>query len=373
LAITDQDNSPITYRMTGTDLSNFANYIGTLNSQLPAGSSFRIEFPVNGGGVGNGWYFPDTESDTLFQEALQLQNTFWFLSHTYTHPDLTDYTYAETIVELANNTAFAETLFLPNSWQTLWSSTAMVNPSISGLFNGQVLQAMWNSGIRYAVGDNSIADESPVFPYWGWYTTTAVDGFAGMFILPRAPTDIFYYSVDDTTEAGFFNAYYPQLGGQWTLAEIMSLEANVTVGNLLTFRHDPYMFHQNNIKTFTYNGQSTSLLQIWLTTVSSLLLQYTNLPIITYREQDLGALYQQRMQRDSCNLTATVAISNSQITNISLKGVASCTAAVTGLPLGTCSSPTCTTEEYGPDTTTYIPLTANTAVSFALSTKLNLY
>jgi len=268
--------------------------------------------------------------------------------------------------ELENNTIFASTLFLPNSYETLWSSNAMINPAITGLFNGGVLRAMWDSGIRYAVGDNSIPSESPAFIYHGWYSSSEVNGFDGIFFIPRCPTDIYYYCNTVANEIQMFNAMYNRT---WGIEMILQLEGNVTVGNLLTFRHDPYMFHQNNIKSFVYESKNTSLLELWLQTVSAQLVQFTNLPIVSKRVGDLGLLYQQRMQRDACGLTGSLTFSNGKISALTVEGTTNCTAVITGLPAASCISPQCTYETYGPDITAYVPLHPNTPISFSIASK----
>jgi len=61
----------------------------------------------------------------------------------------------------------------------------MVTPAISGLFNGEALKALWDVGIRYVDGDNTVDALIPPNLWYGIITTQDVHGFPGMFITPR--------------------------------------------------------------------------------------------------------------------------------------------------------------------------------------------
>ncbi len=109
--------------------------------------------------------------------------------------------------ELQENIRFSNEIFFPlvGSYSSNYSPRSMVTPSISGLFSVDALQfvlykiarsitilfrALYDSGIRNVVGDNSVKALVPDFPYHGITTTKEVNGLDGIFIIPRQATSI---------------------------------------------------------------------------------------------------------------------------------------------------------------------------------------
>ena len=60
---------------------SFHSFLSAMNQALPAGSHVSIEWPFNG--AGTTWY---EQPDSLFAKAIELQNSFYFVSHTWDHP-----------------------------------------------------------------------------------------------------------------------------------------------------------------------------------------------------------------------------------------------------------------------------------------------
>jgi len=96
-------------------------------------------------------------------------------------------------------------------------------------------------------------------PYHGWYTTEAVNGFDGMFVLPRycyymhtyiidmisMATNIYYdVSLPDEEESEYNHIYNDFWGMDVDLEFIYDQERIRVLPYLLQYRHDPYMFHQ---------------------------------------------------------------------------------------------------------------------------------
>jgi hypothetical protein len=75
--------------------------------------------------------------------------------------------YAEVSAELSNNIIFTPTFLAQGLTDPVFTKEALVNPCITGLFNGQCLQAMADNGIKYAVGDNSVDALVPDNKYHG--------------------------------------------------------------------------------------------------------------------------------------------------------------------------------------------------------------
>lgn len=53
---------------------------------------------------------------------------------------------------------------------------------------------------------------------------------------------------------------------------------------------------------FEYNGANHTLLEMWITRSLNLLQRHLSFPVLSYKLDDLAALYLQRMQRDMCDL-----------------------------------------------------------------------
>lgn len=218
----------------------------------------------------------------------------------------------------------------------------MITPKITGLFNANALKAMIDNGIQCVVGDNSVPALVPENLYHGIVTTTAVHGYDGVFIIPRAPTEIYFDAAFPETEVVEFNSRYG-IGGSIiasdhnkTLDQILEQEADRTVRNLMFFRHDPYMFHQGNLMHFPYTKKGDtepkdwSLLTLWMQTVVELYDRYMTLPFLDVKHDDLWTVYKNRMARDACGTQGTLSVVGGAVSQLSLSTSAQCEVGITG-------------------------------------------
>jgi len=281
-------------------------------------------------------------------------------------------TYAQASGELSNNIIFFNTeLFAATGGinTTTFSRYSMITPAISGLFNGAALQAILDNGIECVVGDNSVALLIPPNLYHGFYTTVEVNGYAGVFVIPRAPTEIYFDVSTVASEVIEYNSRYGLAGTivaesyNATLDQIMALEGTKTARNLMLYRHDPYMFHQGNLKHFNYtrpgeDEKQWSLLTMWVQTVVEYYTALMNFPILNVGHDEMFILYKRRMATDACGATGTMTVVGGQVTGITLSSAAECDVAVTGLTSCT-GVADCTVETYGTDTTVWAALNAD--------------
>jgi hypothetical protein len=111
----ESGNTCPTYFMTGPDLQAQANWQANLQAD-PQFQSYRGTFAFNG--VGTTWFSP---SDPIFAAMKSLNGQFWWLSHTWDHPDLDCYsqsnngtcigaTSAQSLSELNQNISVAPSL-----------------------------------------------------------------------------------------------------------------------------------------------------------------------------------------------------------------------------------------------------------------------
>lgn len=151
---------------------------------------------------------------------------------------------------------------------------------------------MWDSGKRIVVGDNSLTKLIPANPYHALMTTVAVHGFAGMAIIPRFSTEIYYHCPNPAEEVAFFNAqtWNPV---DMTYEQVLQMEAYRTARGVLGLRRDAYMFHQGNV--IKYNTTS-SLLGDWLTTTTNLINSLIDLPVTSMPLSIAGKLAKMKME-----------------------------------------------------------------------------
>lgn len=190
------------FRLRTSDLEAHVTWQADLNSRLPAGSSYTVEIGHNGNGniewaveadtndlcdppsmidytsyppdtplefqkpVGSGesiwpttpasynWTIPCISLDTLGAWFMVPANrdAFMHVSHTFTHEALNNATYSDTFKEISFNIAWLQQTGIASG---KFSSSSLIPPAITGLHNGDAIEAFLANGIKYVVGDNS--------------------------------------------------------------------------------------------------------------------------------------------------------------------------------------------------------------------------
>jgi len=149
----------------------------------------------------------------------------------------------------------------------------------------------------------------------------------------------------------------------------MAMETDRAVPLLLQFRHEPYMFHQANLKIIT--GADSHLIT-YISGVFQTMRKYTTLPINTLKMELLGLTFLERRARSICDYKVQFVSAgpNTPITLVKLyyHSTCNCKIPITGLKLAPWGTAV-TSEVSGPDTTTYIqlgsPLAALTSIGNA--------
>jgi hypothetical protein len=127
---------------------------------------------------------------TYFQDTSK-RDAFGWVSHTFTHEDLDNATFADAFKEITFNQQHATILGIDKA--AIWSPHGLVPPAITGLHNGDALKAFFQNGITNVVGDDTRpALVNPINPHWPIITTVSTNGFAGVQISSRGATRIFY-------------------------------------------------------------------------------------------------------------------------------------------------------------------------------------
>lgn len=190
-----------TFRIRTTDLETHRSWQSDINSRLPPGSNYFVEIGHNGNGdIDAATVMPSSESvcvpdypvffDTPPLPPLEFQKPLgtgtdlwptefteypwslecaelddiatWFMnnpdvfaavSHTFTHEVLNNATYHDASREISFNIAWLQQIGLWGGAR--FSPTGLIPPGITGLRNGDAIQAWMDNGIRYVVGDNT--------------------------------------------------------------------------------------------------------------------------------------------------------------------------------------------------------------------------
>lgn len=327
-----------TFRLRTADLNNLVTWQKAINTRLPAGSSYFMEFGHNGNGdidvaanlvntictpetaiypddpgettlefqkpVGTGtnkwpttpatyvWTKACAALDTLslwFMTASNLNN-FAHMSHTFSHLNLNNATYSDAAKEIQFNIAWMNQTGISSATKF---SQGLIPPAITGLHNGDVIKAWLQNGVNAVVGDNS----RPLLlntqnEFWSLTSNVANNGYDGLEIMPRWSNAI-YYNCD--TPACTLLEWVTTSGGWGDFNSLLFYEKETTTRNLLKLRQDPYMFHQANLRnndmpSFTVGTQTDkfSLIQIWVETVTQELARLTNWPITTLKHDDIA-------------------------------------------------------------------------------------
>jgi len=255
------------------------------------------------------WYPEALRNDPLYDFFAQNpdnQDDFFWLSHTFSHENLDYASKFDVENEIGLNIKMGNKNYLDLYEKEWFSKNSVVCPEISGLHNGHCLEAFKEYNIIYGVGDTSRADITNMTnPYIPVVTTMETSNFDGFIIIPRQPTQV-YWDIDtiEGTEIYYNNLYKSNL----TWKQILDLEALHVAKLFLQLRHDPFMFHESNLRnadfpTVTINGASGhyGLLQQWVERIIEEITKYVDWPIISLKMDELVQTYIKRIDRVKCN------------------------------------------------------------------------
>jgi hypothetical protein len=179
---------------------------------------------------------------------------------------LNNATYSDASKEISFNRAWLQQGGISQARR--YSSSGLIPPAITGLHNADVIKAWMDNGIKYVVGDNT----RPILrnqqnEFWPAISSTAVNGYSGLVIVPRWATTI-YYNCDlpDCTLQEWINTS----GGSGDYQHLLDDARNANSRHLLGLHWDPFMFHQANLRvadlpTTMINGVELqlSLIETW--------------------------------------------------------------------------------------------------------------
>lgn len=242
------------------------------------------------------WSLPCAQLDPIASWFRANPNVFAAVSHTFSHEELNNATYYDANREIYFNIAWMAQIGI--SAGNKFSPKGLIPPAITGLHNGDAIKAWMDNGIRFVVGDNTRPVLRNPNPFYALTTTVAGNGYAGLTVIPRWATTI-YYNCD--TQACTTNEWIATSGGKGTFTDLLNDARTVNTRYLLGLHPDPYMFHQANMRwgdtdQITVGNQSgkLSLMQIWVETITQELLRLTNWPVSSLTHDNIGQLFLDR-------------------------------------------------------------------------------
>ncbi|KAL5360059.1 hypothetical protein BJX96DRAFT_184308 [Aspergillus floccosus] len=414
------------FRITTKDMDGIAKWIPTITAKMNAGSNYFVEVghngngnveaasstdagweACNGGGIeydsppdtplewvkplGTGtnlwpatptsynWTTACTRLDDLLVWWTNVENRdkFGHLSHTFTHLEQNNATYSDIVKEISFNQAWLKQTGLDTA--KYYTSNGIIPPAITGLHNGDALRAWWENGIKNCVGDNTrpalLNQQNDMWPY---FTTMAADNFDGMQVNPRWATRI-YYNCD--TPACTVQEWIDTSAGSGDFQTLLDTEKADTMRHLFGLHHDPYMFHQANLRNadttpITVNGVSGqySIFQAWVETQVQEFVRLVEWPLVTITHADMSAGFLSRYNRDKCNYSLSYAIANKQITGVTVSANGNtCSEPIPiTFPVAPTSTQGFSTEQLGSDPLTVWAQLSGSPVTFTLSTPIAL-
>ncbi|KAI9900083.1 hypothetical protein N3K66_004345 [Trichothecium roseum] len=355
------------------DLEAHVTWQNDINGRLPSGSAFWLEMGHNGNGdiiaaveepgaegtckpdyAVDYPYPPDTELEfmkpigtgedrwpTEFEEygwtkpCAQLDefaswfldqdnlNAFAHVSHTFTHLELNNATYHDASREIHFNQDWIAQMGIDKARR--WSPKGLIPPAITGLHNGDVIRAWMDNGLAYVVGDNTrtpLKNANNVF--WPLISTVASNGHAGLYIIPRFATTI-YYNCDKP--ACTVQEWIDTSGGSGNFNNLLDDARRTNTRYLLGLQSDPYMFHQANLRqtdmeTITVGSKTgkMSLVMAWVETIAQEMYRLTDWPITSLKHDDTAKYFIDRMTLDGCQpqLSYTYASNGQSIASVTV-------------------------------------------------------
>ncbi|KAH9863828.1 hypothetical protein J1614_009760 [Plenodomus biglobosus] len=222
------------YRAKPDDLSFHVDWQATLNSKMPRGSEFFIEIGHNGNG--------DIEAATDTTEGERTCSPSTAIEYADqpdgspdSHADLTNATYSDTAKEISFNQAWLKQVGLDAALR--FSPKGIIPPAITGLYNADAIKGWMDNGIVNVVGDNTrplLRNTQNVF--WPLTTTVAGNGYAGLIVMPRWAT-IIYYNCD--LPACTLQEWIDTSAGSGTFDDLLANARDTAIRNLMGLHWDP--------------------------------------------------------------------------------------------------------------------------------------
>ena len=289
---------------------------------------------------------------TLTAKAQEVQGSFTWLNHTYTHRDMGNTNLQVSTDEIALNTATAANLgFTDYSNQTLLTGDySGINPP-----NPNLAQAAYNQGVRYLLVNASVTGFNNPTPNTGIPHPTQ----PAILQVPRYANNIFYAVTTPEEETDLYNwIYCPGYAANpnttprcYDYNYIIDSVTGQALRFMLDYSVDATMFHMNNFNN--YGGGRTVMTDF----TEALYAKYNalfsaNVPVLSLRTQEIGQKMRDRMAYNASGVSGQLACGN----QITLRTTQAATIPLTGVKFGA------NVEAYAGQPISYISMGGNATV-----------
>ena len=321
-------------RITSTDLKAVIAWQDRMRLS-PNTANLRLTMAFNGAGT--------VGRDALTVAAKNNEAKFYWVNHTFGHPNL-DAVDAQTATdELMQNNDVASRLGFSR-----YSLTNLVTPEISGLGNPLFLHAAYSAGVRYVVSDTSRAGYANPWPNVG--ITNSIE--PGIYMIPRRPNNLFYNVATPSDWTTEYNCLYQAFWGRnLSYNDIVEKESQNLLTYMLFGDADPWMFHQTNLKL--YDGVHTLLTDVLDRTLAKYN-GYFRLPLLSPAMDEIGQRMKERAIFRDAGVTATLGA-----TSLTLAAASDVTVPVSGLRI-------VGAEQYGGQSIAWVRVPAGETVTIPL-------
>lgn len=342
------------YRNSADELQNLVNWQTNFRATEPNAAAFHIEMPFNGLGALQDRVQGVIAPGTLTAKAIEVEAEFTWLNHTYTHLNLDvdqdPYPgYAICTNEIYNNTLIVNNLL----GFTDYSVTTLLTGEYSGLVppNPDLADAAYNLGVRYMLVNASLPDFNNPTPNTGIPHPTR----SAILLVPRYANNIYYAVTTPEQETDMYNIFYcpgyvdsGYTNPCFTYEQIINSITNQAFGFMLDFSVNATMFHMNNFGDY---GDGRTVMTDFIEQLYGKYNTYhaENVPVLSPRTQDIGALMRQRMAYDASGVSGQLSCGN----EIRLHVTGAATIPLTGILYGG------NTEVYASQPISYVAMTAN--------------
>jgi len=266
-----------------------------------------------------------------FANNVTIQQEFFWSSHTFSHENLDNASRSDVDNEIRLNLEVADMLGLRD--KEYWSGGSIITPQISGLHNKDALEIFQQYGIYSATGDLSRPAICNVAnPYLPYYTTLESSNLEGFPVVPRTPTEIYYFCSNRTENTWMYNQIYNNyFGKDSTWDEIAERESKRTLLLMTKLRHEAHQFHQANLRHYEKEGNyGESLLEDWTRSVVKLYTQYVDWPLISIKMDAQADTFIERAKLEACGHQTKLIIEDNKIVGITVTATKNeCTVPIT--------------------------------------------
>lgn len=322
--------SPDSFRMSASDALAFRDQQTAIQNTYDVARNFRFAVAFNGGGANTAAPLscdPQVKSaDPLTSVTKCLSNTFNWISHTRDHEYMDFLSTADSTTQIAGNQTIASTLGLVRSANSLitgnmsglgYYNSAGDGPATNyglGASNTNFLTAAVSANVQYLASNHSVNGQWDAnCPTCGIYHPLS----PSILLIPRWPTNIFYYATTPNEITTSYNAVYAPGGtlAYWdhalSYAEILDKESDTAISHILSGAAFPHYMHTDNLYQY---APGKSIAADWENALLTKYSKLSTLPMSTLNWDALGQYVALRTGYMKNNVRAVLNVANQEVT-----------------------------------------------------------